>query len=147
MKTQTLDELASRMIVYRERAAVARRLVQAISDQYVTTGLIEHAQKIRAQSRGYRGSEGRARASPARRIERLASRSAWGDGSGSPVWCSYFDARSARSRVATLVAIAEAPRRADGALRAARQIRGAACRPGLHGAHDQAAPSAAARFR
>jgi neutral trehalase len=43
---QPLDELASRMIAYRERAAVARRLAQAISDQRATTGLIEHAEKF-----------------------------------------------------------------------------------------------------
>jgi hypothetical protein len=31
------------MIAYRERAAAARRLAQAISDKRATTGLIEHA--------------------------------------------------------------------------------------------------------
>ncbi|HXR88402.1 MAG TPA: hypothetical protein VN728_15585 [Stellaceae bacterium] len=38
-----LDELTSRLIAYRERAAAARRLAQAISDKRATTGLIAHA--------------------------------------------------------------------------------------------------------
>ena len=45
-ETQSLDELASRMIAYRERAAVARRLAQAISDRRATTGLMEHAENF-----------------------------------------------------------------------------------------------------
>ena len=45
-ETQSLDELASRMIAYRERAAAARRLAQAITDKRATTGLIEHAEEF-----------------------------------------------------------------------------------------------------
>jgi len=41
--SESLDELASRIIAYRERAAAARRLALAISDKRATTGLIEHA--------------------------------------------------------------------------------------------------------
>jgi uncharacterized phage protein gp47/JayE len=47
---ESLDELASRMTAYRERAAAARRLAQAISDKRATstrtTSLIEHAQEF-----------------------------------------------------------------------------------------------------
>ena len=45
-ETHSLDELASRMIAYRERAAAARRLAHAISDKRATTGLIEHAEEF-----------------------------------------------------------------------------------------------------
>ena len=41
-----LDELASRMIAYRERAAAARRLAHAITDKRATTGLMEHAEEF-----------------------------------------------------------------------------------------------------
>jgi hypothetical protein len=40
---ESLDELASRMTAYRERAAAARRLAEAISDKRATTGLLAHA--------------------------------------------------------------------------------------------------------
>lgn len=43
---QSLDELATRMTAYRERATAARRLAEAISDERATTGLIEHAQEF-----------------------------------------------------------------------------------------------------
>jgi hypothetical protein len=43
---EALDELALRMTAYRERAAAARRLAQAISDKHATTSLIEHAEKF-----------------------------------------------------------------------------------------------------
>ena len=45
-ETQSLDELAMRMTAYRERAATARRLAEAITDQRATTGLIEHAEEF-----------------------------------------------------------------------------------------------------
>ena len=41
-----LDERASRMLAYRERAAAARRLAEAITDKRATTGLIEHAEEF-----------------------------------------------------------------------------------------------------
>lgn len=34
------------MTAYRERAATARRLAEAITDQRATTGLIEHAEEF-----------------------------------------------------------------------------------------------------
>jgi hypothetical protein len=34
------------MLAYRERAAAARRLAQAITDKRATTGLIEHAEEF-----------------------------------------------------------------------------------------------------
>jgi hypothetical protein len=43
---QSLDELASRMTAYRERATAARRLAEAITDEHATTGLIEHAEEF-----------------------------------------------------------------------------------------------------
>jgi hypothetical protein len=43
---QSLEDLISRMTAYRERAAAARRLAQAISDQRATMGLIEHAEEF-----------------------------------------------------------------------------------------------------
>jgi len=46
LEPQLLDELASRVIAYRERATAARRLAQAISDKRATTGLIEHAEEF-----------------------------------------------------------------------------------------------------
>jgi len=46
LESQSLDELASRVIAYRERATAARRLAQAISDKRATTGLIEHAEEF-----------------------------------------------------------------------------------------------------
>ncbi len=42
----SLDELLSLMVAYRERAAAARRLAQAISDKHATTGLIEDAEEF-----------------------------------------------------------------------------------------------------
>jgi thioredoxin-like negative regulator of GroEL len=45
-ETQMLDELALRMTAYRERAAVARRLADAITDKRATTGLLAHAQEF-----------------------------------------------------------------------------------------------------
>ncbi len=45
-ETQPLDVLATRMTAYRERAAAARRLAQAITDQRATSGLIEHAEEF-----------------------------------------------------------------------------------------------------
>ena len=41
-----LDELASRMLAFRERAAAARRLAEAITDKHATTGLIEQAEEF-----------------------------------------------------------------------------------------------------
>lgn len=43
---QSLDDLATRMTAYRERAAAARRLAEAITDHRATTGLIEHAEEF-----------------------------------------------------------------------------------------------------
>lgn len=43
---EALDELASRMSAYRERATAARRLARAITDQHAIAGLIEHAQEF-----------------------------------------------------------------------------------------------------
>ncbi len=43
---ESLDELAQRMTAFRERAAAARRLAQAISDERATSGLIEHAEEF-----------------------------------------------------------------------------------------------------
>jgi hypothetical protein len=43
---RSLDELATRMTAYRERATAARRLAEAISDPRATRGLIEHAEEF-----------------------------------------------------------------------------------------------------
>ena len=43
---QSLDELATRMVAYRERAAAARHLAQAISDKHATTDLIKDAEEF-----------------------------------------------------------------------------------------------------
>lgn len=43
---QSLEDLISRMTAYRERAAAARHLAQAISDQRATLGLIAHAEEF-----------------------------------------------------------------------------------------------------
>lgn len=66
----SLDELASRMIAYRERAAAARRLADAITDKRATTGLLAHAEEFEkkaeavatqivllAHTRGYRARD------------------------------------------------------------------------------------------
>jgi hypothetical protein len=47
---ESLGELALRMTAYRERAAEARRLAEAISDKGATTSLIEHAQEFEKQA-------------------------------------------------------------------------------------------------
>ena len=41
------------MIAYRERAAAARRLAQAISDKCATTGLIEHAEECEKKAEAF----------------------------------------------------------------------------------------------
>ncbi len=43
---QSLDDLALRMTAYRERAAAARRLAEAITDKRATTGLLTHAEEF-----------------------------------------------------------------------------------------------------
>jgi hypothetical protein len=46
----SLDELASRMTAYRERATAARRLAEAITDKRATTGLLAHAEEFQKKA-------------------------------------------------------------------------------------------------
>jgi hypothetical protein len=43
-ETLSLDDLALRMTAYRERAAAARRLAEAVTDKGAAAGLIVHAE-------------------------------------------------------------------------------------------------------
>jgi hypothetical protein len=45
-ETPSLDDLALRMRAYRERAAAARRLAEAIADKSATIGLLAHAEEF-----------------------------------------------------------------------------------------------------
>ena len=45
-ESQALDDLASRMTAYRERAGAARRLAEAITDKRATKGLLAHAEEF-----------------------------------------------------------------------------------------------------
>jgi hypothetical protein len=45
-ETLSLDALALRMSAYRERAATARRLADAITDKRAITGLLAHAEEF-----------------------------------------------------------------------------------------------------
>jgi hypothetical protein len=45
-ESQSLDDLASRMSSYRERATAARRLADAITDKRATKELVAHAEEF-----------------------------------------------------------------------------------------------------